>query len=287
MKPHGRRASTPRPPWMASAQAGAPEGAPVSTPTSPGQPSPATADVVVDIPPLRQPDDVSCGPTCLFKVLRAYGDHRTFEQVDALVRRTGNGGTLGVFLGQAALELGYDATLYSYNLRVCDPTWYELGPDELAGKLEARAQAVRERKLKEAVGAYATFIRAGGRVRFDDLAEPVLLSLLDAGLPIVCGLSATYLYQTPREDPRSNAFDDVGGEPAGHFLVVCGYRKGGQHFIVSDPYRGLPMTATGTYDVVAQRLMNAILLGDVSYDGVLLVVEPKRGAEPVGPLHLR
>lgn len=49
------------------------------------------------------------------------------------------------------------------------------------------------------------------------------------------------------------------------------------------------MTVTGTYEVSAQRLLNAILLGDVTYDGVLLVVAPKQVApkqvapKPVAP----
>lgn len=234
-----------------------------------------TEALLLDVPPLRQPDDVSCGPTCLFKVLRGYGDARSFDEVAARVRRNDDGGTLGVFVGLAALELGYEATIYSYNLRVCDPTWSHLTSSQLAEKLSQRARQVGEPKLSEAVDAYARFVRAGGQVLFDDLTDELLVSLLDTGRPIVCGLSATYLYQTPREDPLSGTMDDVGGEPAGHFLVVCGYRQHGRHFVVSDPYRHLPMTVTGTYEVGAHRLINAILLGDVSYDGVLVVVSPR------------
>lgn len=231
--------------------------------------------LLLDVPALRQPDDFSCGPTCLFKVLRGFGDQRRFEEVDALVRRTDNGGTLGVFVGQAAIDLGYEATIYSYNLRVCDPTWSVLPPPQLADKLAARAAVVQEPKLRDAIDAYSKFVRSGGHVRFDDLSVELLVALLDAGHPIMCGLSATYLYQTPRENPQTNGIDDVAGEPEGHFLVVCGYRQHGRHFIVSDPYRGLPMTVTGTYEVGAQRLLNAILLGDVTHDGVLLVVAPR------------
>jgi hypothetical protein len=208
-------------------------------------------------------------------VLQGYGDPRSFEEVDSLVRRNENGGTLGVFLGLAALALGYDATIYSYNLRVCDPTWAALPPAQLADKLAARSRAVSEKKLSEAVDAYSRFVRSGGSVRLDDLSVERLVSLIDRGHPIVCGLSATYLYQTPRVQPVTSAIDDVGGEPEGHFLVVCGYRQHGKHFIVSDPFRGLPMTVHGTYEVESQRLLNAILLGDVSYDGVLLVVSPR------------
>ncbi len=243
-------------------------------PTHPPSTTPPET-LLLEVPALRQPDDFSCGPTCLFKVLRGYGDARAFEDVDALVRRTDGGGTLGVFLALAALELGYEATLYSYNLRVFDPTWSALAPTQLAEKLGARAAAVEEAKLRESLEAHARFVRAGGHVRFDELSTELLVALLDAGHPIVCGLSATYLYQTARVNPVTNGIDPVAGEPEGHFLVVCGYRAHGRHFIVSDPYRGLPMTVTGTYEVGAARLLGAILLGDVTYDGELLVVAPR------------
>ena len=56
--------------------------------------------------------------------------------------------------------------------------------------------------------------------------------------------------------------------------MICGFEGGGARFTVSDPFKGLPMTADGTYDVDRRRLLNAILLGDVTYDGVLLVIAP-------------
>lgn len=209
-------------------------------------------------------------------VLRGYGDQRPFEDISARVERNEDGGTLGVHIGRAALALGYGATIYSYNLRVFDPSWSSLSTARLVDKLEARAARIQGQKLRHVIEAYADFLKAGGVVQFDDLTTELLTRLLRTRRPIVCGLSATYLYQTSREDPRTNSFDDVGGEPAGHFLVIRGYHGHGKEFLVSDPYKNLPMTASGTYEVDAQRLLNAILLGDVTYDGVLLVVDPMR-----------
>ena len=240
-------------------------------------PTPLSTDdhVLLDVPYTRQPDDVSCGPTCLYKVFRHYGDARTFDDVAAGVRRNDDGGTLGVYLAQAAVEMGYRVTIYSYNLRVFDPTWSELSADKLQAKLRTRAAVKDEPKLQETILAYADFLAAGGVIRFADLDGDLLVSTLRNGFPVICGLSATYLYQTAREDPITNAFDDVAGEPSGHLLVICGFEDGGARFTVSDPFKGLPMTADGTYDVTSRRLLNAILLGDVTYDGVLLVIAPK------------
>ncbi|MGE3636234.1 MAG: C39 family peptidase, partial [Sandaracinaceae bacterium] len=103
----------------------------------------------------------------------------------------------------------------------------------------------------------------------------LLKTWIARGRPIISGLSATYLYGIARDDPDTNVADDVGGEPAGHFVVIAGYREGGRRFVVSDPYKANPMAATQRYEVEERRLLNAILLGDVTYDGVLLMVDPR------------
>ena len=84
------------------------------------------------------------------------------------------------------------------------------------------------------------------------------------------GLSATYLYQTKRE--FRNDYDDIRGEPVGHFVVICGYYPRGDRFIVRDPSSHIPFSRTGKYSVSAERLIAAIFLGDATYDAVLLVL---------------
>ena len=89
------------------------------------------------------------------------------------------------------------------------------------------------------------------------------------------GLSATYLYQTPRE--FNNEYDDIRGDPVGHFVVICGYYPKSDRFIIRDPDSHIPFSRTGKYSVDAERLISAILLGDVTYDAVLLVLaKPRR-----------
>lgn len=232
--------------------------------------------VHLGVPVLTQPDDVSCGPTCLTQVLAHHGEARSFSDIEAHVERNPDGGTLGVHLGRAALELGYRVTLYSCNLRVLDPTWAGLSADALESKLAARADVVRDARLAHVARAYVDFLHHGGEVEFDDFDRALLVRLLRQRDPVIAGLSATYLYGTSREDPMTNLPDDVGGEPAGHFVVIDGYHDGGRRFEVLDPYPQNPFASTTRYQVDAGRLMNAILLGDVTYDGVLVVVRPGR-----------
>lgn len=229
--------------------------------------------VLLDVPHLTQPDDVSCGPVCLASVLSFFGDTRGLERISASVHRNPDGGTLGVYLGLAAIELGFRASLISTNLRVFDPTWRGLASDALVDKLEARAAAVSDARLARVVRAYVRFARLGGEVGLDELSEGLLEGFLRRGRPVLCGLSSTYLYQSAREDPWTNEPDDVAGEPAGHFVVIVGVAGEGDRFVISDPYpAGL---GRPRYEVTSRRLLNAILLGDATYDGVLLVVEPR------------
>ena len=90
------------------------------------------------------------------------------------------------------------------------------------------------------------------------------------------GVSATHLYRHVRERPVSNVDDDVGGSPMGHFLVLSGYLQGGRTFEVRDPQREDTFRRGGRYRLSFERLANAILLGDATYDAVLLELEPAR-----------
>lgn len=231
------------------------------------------SNLILDVPRFEQPDDLTCGPTCLAAVYSYYGRRCTVEDVIGEIRRNADGGTLAVYLGIAALEKGYAATLYSYNLRVFDPTWSSLEAPDLCRKLKKRRKFTRSKRLRRVLSAYEDFLEGGGEVRFSELETELLASAFRQGRPILTGLSATYLYGTPRE--RNEEPDDVRGDPVGHFVVVSGYDPATDRFEVRDPSRQIPFSDTGSYSVESTRLFSAILLGDVTYDSVLLEIWPK------------
>jgi hypothetical protein len=234
---------------------------------------------VLAVPRFAQPDDVTCGPTGLMQVYRYHGDATPFGQIRRAVRRNADGGTLAVFLGLAALEHGFHARIASWNLRIFDPTWRHLEPSALRNKLRERAGAVHDTKLRSALHAYDDFLRDGGEVVFGiDLTPRLLMRIIDRGHPILTGLSSTHLYQQVRERPEDNVDDDIRGEPMGHFVVIAGYARGGATFYVRDPHRHVPFNRSGRYAVGAERLISSILLGDSTYDAVLLELWPRGGA---------
>lgn len=223
----------------------------------------------------RQPDDTTCGPTCLHAVYAYWGDHLPLEQVIAETAALGEGGTLAVMLGCHALERGYQASLVTYNLEVFDPTWLKPGVGSPVERLRAQLEAKpHDSKLQVASRAYLRFLELGGTIHMRDLTPGLLRKPLKKGLPVLTGLSATFLYQSEREVPETNQPDDVHGRPAGHFVVLCGYESEGRRVVVADPYFPNPMSPTHTYTVPIERAMTSILLGVLTYDANMLLIQP-------------
>lgn len=222
-----------------------------------------------------QPDDVTCGPTCLHALYNYYQDPIGLLTVIQEVTQFKAGGTLAVFLGIHALKRGYKATIYTYNLHIFDPTWFTPGTD-LAEKLKAQQAFKQDIKTAEATQAYLQFLELGGQIKYEELSVDLLKRHLIKKIPILTGLSATYLYQCAREMPDTNQFDDIKGEPSGHFVLVKGYASNTKEAHISDPLAPNPLVGSQQhYKVHINRLINAILLGIITYDANILIIHPK------------
>lgn len=221
-----------------------------------------------------QPNDETCGPTCLQAVYQFYGDYVPLMEVIDQVKTLKTGGTLAVMLGNHALARGYQATLYTYNLMMFDPTWFS-SEINLTAKLNEQLQYKTARKFQAATSAYLEFLRLGGKIRYDELNTALIREILDQGTPILTGLSATYLYNCAREIGETNQYHDIKGTPTGHFVVIKGYDQVKKEAYIADPLEKNPISETQQYLVNLPRLINAILLGIVTYDANLLIIEPK------------
>jgi hypothetical protein len=224
---------------------------------------------------MPQPDDVSCGATCLHAVYRHYVESLDLLQLIKEVGQLEGGGTLGVLLGCHALGRGYNVSLYNYNLTVFDPTWRDLDREQLIDRLQRQMAVKTQRRLKVASKAYIEFMQLGGEIRFTELSPKLIRRYTRGSVPVITGLSSTYLYQTAREyGPKSDA-DDVRGLPGGHFVVLCGYDMTTRSALVADPYQANP-SKKRYYEVGINRLICSILLGVLTYDANLLVITPSR-----------
>ncbi len=222
-----------------------------------------------------QPDEVTCGPTCLHALYQYYDDKISLPQVIREVKQLKNGGTLAVMMGSHALNRGYQASIYTYNLNVMDPTWFKLSSRKIADNLRRQMRfKVKRRKLLVASNAYINFLESGGKLLSAELDEHLIKGYLKKSVPILAGLSATYLYGTPREIPTTNKYDSIKGEPVGHFAIINGYDINSGSVYLADPMNPNPLKSQ-YYSVTFDRLINSIMLGIVTYDANLLIIQPK------------
>jgi hypothetical protein len=225
---------------------------------------------------LAQPDEVTCGPTSLQALYRYYQDDIPLKSVIKEVKHLKNGGTLAVMLGNHALKRGYKAQIYTYNLNIFDPSWFKHPQKKIIGFLKEQMEfKYRRKKLQVASQAYIKFLESGGEIKYADLDEELIKGYLKRSVPILCGLSATYLYGTAREIPQFDIYDSIKGEPAGHFVVVTGYDEDRNRVSIADPMETNPLGKGQVYSVPFVRLINSIMLGIVTYDANLLIIEPK------------
>ncbi len=223
-----------------------------------------------------QPDDYTCGPTCLHAVYNYYDDHIALPDLIKEVPQLDEGGTLAVLLGCHAIKRGYQTTIYTYNLRVFDPTWFHSKTISLRDKLRSRLEYTHKNKLRFATQSYLNFVELGGQIRFEDLNGRLIQKFLKRDIPILTGLSATFLYRTPRERQvgKKIIYDDIQGDPAGHVVVLCGYDSESHRVLVADPLYPNPIDNRQFYEVDRNRLISSILLGVLTYDANLLIMTP-------------
>jgi hypothetical protein len=226
---------------------------------------------------LPQPDETTCGPTCLHAIYRYWGENEALEQVIARTYRMEQGGTFAVFLACDALRKGYRATIYTYNLTVFDPGWFGRDKVNIAERLHLQREVKMDHRLQAVTPGYLDFLSLGGRLRFVDLSPTLIHRILRRRFPILTGLSATYLYHQPREYGPQDTPDDVRGLPSGHFVLIAGYDAARRRVLIVDPYQPHPYGPTHEYWISIDRAVGAVLLGIVTHDANLLVIHPPPG----------
>lgn len=232
---------------------------------------------------LPQPDETTCGPTCLQALYRYWEGKDGLEEVIDRTGRLEHGGTFAVFLACDALRRGYDATIYTYNLNVFDPTWFTQRDVDIADRLKRQRDVKSDYRLQHATSGYLDFLQLGGRLRLLDLSRGLIQGYLRRNIPVITGLSSTYLYRAPREFGPDDTPDDIRGVPAGHFVIISGYDREQRTLLVADPYQKNPYAGTQEYWLSVERVFGAVLLGVLTHDANLLIIHPSRRKRQVTP----
>jgi len=222
----------------------------------------------------RQPDMVTCGATCLHAIYRYFGLHVDLKHLSRVIPQLKNGGTHGVLLGQHALRHGFKVELITYNLHMFDPSWFRTPGVDLLEKLRQQAEVKTRPGFQRAAKHYMDFLKLGGKIHMRELNAELVHGFLHREVPVLTGLSSTFLYQETRMIVETNVSDDLRGTPEGHFVVICGANPDRRTVRVADPFHPNLLGTKPIYDVSMDRLLNAILLGIVTYDANLVILHP-------------
>lgn len=235
---------------------------------------------MIDLIIQAQPNDETCGATSLHSIYQYYGLDISLDEVISTVEKSLSGGTLAYMLGKHAIQRGFKASIYVYNVHLYDPTWFTAGEVDnefLIEKLDQQMKYKNDPYITKATMALFDYLNLGGRIVSRSLNAELLKEYFNNKTPILTSLSATYLYRCSREwfTPKGESvFDDIRGTPCGHFVVLCGYDEENHHVVVADPLAKNPLSNNNYYKVSMNRLINSIMLGVLTYDGNLLIIEP-------------
>lgn len=230
-------------------------------------------DISYSIAIESQPTETTCGPTCLSAIYKFLKKPIPIKETISEVRYLDTGGTMGEALGINALENKLNVTIYTHNLHVFDPTWFKLSKENLIKKLKKQAKAPKTLKIKKSSKLYIDFLKLGGKVKFEHLTPQFLHQLLIDKGPVIVGLSSTYLYMCERERNDDNEYDDILGSPQGHFVVLAGMKKKGMLVEIYDPLDDNPISRSNNYSVDTTLFINSILIGAITYDANIVVIE--------------
>ncbi|HEX3020666.1 MAG TPA: hypothetical protein VHP36_10210 [Chitinispirillaceae bacterium] len=222
-----------------------------------------------------QPTETTCGPTCLHAVYRYYEDSISLSQVISGVKALENGGTLAAHLACHALQRGYRATIFTYDLHLFDPVWFNTCSSfDMCEKMRMQAKYKTDPKFLVATNAYLEFIKLGGVIKLQDLSPSLISLYLEKKNPVIAGVNATYLYRSARETGETTCeFDDIRGSSSGHFIIFHGYDCADGMVGIADPIRSNPISVNRNYRIGFDRIVCATLLGVLTYDANLLIIE--------------
>ena len=232
---------------------------------------------------LPQPDNVTCGPTCLHAVYQFFGDPLPLAQVIRETEKLEEGGGVVGPVGVSRVAPRLRGDDFHLGLGRVRPDLVPVGGTPLRDRLTRQWATKGGKKLQIATQAYLEFLDGGGQVRMEEFTPRLFRKYLSRSIPILTGLSATYLYHEAREYGPQCVADDVRGLPVGHFVVLCGHDTKRGEVLVADPFLQNPLGPEHYYEVSVSRAICAILFGAITYDANLLIIEPPSRDKGVAP----
>ena len=224
------------------------------------------------VKPILQQVDDSCGLCSLHMVLSYLGKPVPVEELGEIIPPYPDIGLYDSHVGLSAIELGFTVTIYTYNYKIFHPIWNHLSQEELIEKLAVKESSAKTPEEALAAKSYIAFLRAGGKLLFYPLSKELILAHLDKNLPLIVALDMSFLYDC------ITYYDEFADHRATHFVVVHGYNPEDNTFFLSDPWHDIPLpNQNGQYAIDADRVINAVFLGQERNDSAIVVIESPEG----------
>ncbi len=220
------------------------------------------------VEPVCQPDDLSCGLCCLSTILTHYGRNLPIENLIKDIPPLPDIGLYDSHIGKAALDLGFQVTIYTYNYGVFHPVWNRLNREELIEKLIIKKDCPGMPHRVLAAQGYIEYLQAGGDLQFYPLSKELLITHFARGVPLIAALDMSFLYDCVA------FYNEFAERRATHFVVLHGYDPTSNTFDVTDPWYSIPIpNKNGQYAMDADRVINAIFLGQARNDSSIIVIQ--------------
>jgi len=214
--------------------------------------------IILNVPRFKQKKN-TCGPSSLQQILAYYGIEMDLKKIMRNVKIYKGGFAFMSDLATYVKKLGFDSKIICYDASIVDPTWSELSKRKIIQKLVKRFKFE-----KNGIKKLIKFLKVNGKLEIRIPTKELILSYLKKKVPPIICLSSTILRGKSRR--YKGKYDDIKGNPIGHFLVISGYDNG--YFIVTDPSR----ISKGIYKVKEDKLLFSWFF----WGGWLLIIKPKR-----------
>ncbi|HPB31539.1 MAG TPA: cysteine peptidase family C39 domain-containing protein [Candidatus Sumerlaeota bacterium] len=223
-------------------------------------------DFDLEMAPVSQRDDFSCGAACLKMMMEYLGVSCPMETLRHMMPPIPGIGLHDTHVAMCAMKFGFTPTIYTYNYCLMHPIWNHLTDDEILEELVHIRDDPQSREQAIAAEGYCRYLLAGGHLIFYPLSKELILAHFDRGLPCMAALDMAFLYDCmPFDEDEKRAT---------HFIVINGYDPNKNHFHITDPWHTIPLeNDDGRYSIDADRVVNAILLGQHRNDSALIVLE--------------
>ncbi len=199
----------------------------------------------------------SCGPVCLLNVYRYFGIKTELKDILKELRIDDKTTTYPAQLASHLLSNGLKTVFINTNPFVVSPSWKNIRNKELVQKLTKWLKKNKKGRWEKSAKYLLKYLKKGGEIKICDLSTKMIDEYMAEGYLLICCLEESWIWGE-RKIKGTNKFDDIKGEPRGHFIIL--YDKEGEDYLVSDPYPTGLKNRNGLYKLDKNKLLAATLV---------------------------